>query len=102
MSLDLSLNFPYFEIEMAAGSKNGVYVFDEFQLDAEKLMLYRGEAEILLPPKIVKTLAVLVEHRGTILSKDELIERVWSDSVVEEQNLSQHLFHLRKTLGQRP
>ena len=102
MSLDLSLNFPYFEIEMVAGGKNGIYVFDEFRLDAGNLMLYRGEAEILLPPKVVKTLAVLVENHGTILSKEALIERVWSDSVVEEQNLSQHLFHLRKTLGMRP
>ncbi len=82
--------------------KNGFLRFDRFKLDAEKLMLYRDEAEIALPPKVVKTLAVLIENRGSILSKDELIEQVWSDSIVEESNLSQNLYLLRKSLGKRP
>jgi DNA-binding winged helix-turn-helix (wHTH) protein/Tol biopolymer transport system component len=79
-----------------------MYSFDRFKLDAEKLMLYRDESEITLPPKIVKTLAVLIENGGSILSKDELIELVWADSVVEESNLSQNLYVLRKTLGSKP
>lgn len=87
---------------MPKGSKNGMYSFDRFKLDSEKLMLYRNEAEVSLPPKVVKTLAVLIENCGTILSKDELIEKVWADSIVEESNLSQHLYLLRKTLGTRP
>lgn len=87
---------------MANGNGHKIYWFDEFSLDAEKLMLYRGEREITLPPKVVKTLAVLVENKGEILSKDELIEAVWSDSIVEESNLSQYLYLLRKTLGNKP
>ena len=87
---------------MPKGSKNGMYSFDRFKLDAEKLMLYRDETEITLAPKIVKTLAVLIENRGSILSKDELIDKVWDDSIVEESNLSQNLYILRKTLGTKP
>ena len=87
---------------MAKGSKTGVHTFDRFKLDAEKLMLYRDEIEITLPPKIIKTLVVLIENRGSILSKDELIELVWDDSIVEESNLSQNLYVLRKTLGTKP
>lgn len=87
---------------MANGNGHKVYRFDGFSLDAEKLMLYSGESEIALPPKVVKTLAVLVESRGEILSKDELIEAVWNDSIVEESNLSQYLYLLRKTLGNTP
>ena len=87
---------------MAQGSKNGMYLFDRYKLDAEKLMLYRDEIELTLAPKIVKTLAVLIENRGSILSKDELIDRVWNDSIVEESNLSQNLYILRKTLGSKP
>src|SRR5436190_7895704 len=102
MSLDLSLNFPDFKIGMENGSKGGIYEFDRFRLDAEKLMLYRDESEVTMPPKMVKTLAVLVENRGTILSKDELIDRVWTDTIVDESNLSQHLYHLRKILGTQP
>jgi DNA-binding winged helix-turn-helix (wHTH) protein/Tol biopolymer transport system component len=102
MSLELSSNFLQFGIDMANGNGHGIYEFDEFKLDAVKLMLYRGEREITLPPKVVKTLAVLVENSGEILSKDELMTRVWEDSIVEESNLSQYLYLLRKTLGERP
>src|SRR5262245_53980240 len=86
---------------MANHSRYGIYEFGEFRLDVDKLMLYRRGTEISLPPKIVKTLAVLVENQGEILSKDELIERVWEDSIVEESNLSQYLYLLRKTLGEK-
>src|SRR5688572_28091031 len=102
MSLDLSLNFPDFNIGMENRSKNHIYEFDGFRLDADRLMLYRDEIEISMPPKMVKTLVVLVEERGNIIRKDDLIERVWEDSIVDESNLSQHLYHLRKTLGNLP
>ena len=87
---------------MADKSRNGVLAFDQFRIDVEKLMLYRDDAEVLIPAKVAKTLAVLVESAGTILSKDELIERVWDDSIVEESNLTQYLYLLRKTLGTMP
>lgn len=99
MSLDLSLNYPDFKFVMENDGRNGIYEFDRFRLDTEKLMLYRDGIEVSLPPKMVKTLSVLVENRGTILSKDELIDQVWSDAIVDESNLSQHLHHLRKILG---
>lgn len=101
MSLDLSSSFLHFKVAMSEGSENGIYLFDQFKLDANKLMLYRDDLELALPPKVVTTLVVLVENRGLILSKSELIDRVWNDSVVEESNLSQHLYLLRKTLGNK-
>jgi Tol biopolymer transport system component/DNA-binding winged helix-turn-helix (wHTH) protein len=102
MSLDLSSSFHQFRIPMAEGSKNGIFTFDHFRLDAEKLMLYRDGAEVLIPAKVAKTLVVLVQTAGSILSKDELIDRVWEDSIVEESNLTQYLYLLRKTLGTMP
>ncbi len=84
---------------MAKTRVHSIYVFDRFRLDRDRLMLYRDETEISLPPKVIKTLAILIENRGTIISKDELIEMVWPDSIVEESNLSQYLYLLRKTLG---
>jgi Tol biopolymer transport system component/DNA-binding winged helix-turn-helix (wHTH) protein len=101
MSSDLSSNFLQFGLDMTNGNDHSVYVFDHFRLDADKLMLYDGESEIQLPPKVIKTLAALVEKRGEILSKDELMSRVWEDSIVEESNLSQYLYLLRKTLGNK-
>ncbi len=102
MSLDLSSNLLQFNFVMESASNNGIYSFDDFTLDSGKLMLYRHGEALSLPPKVVRTLAVLVENQGTILSKDELIEQVWSDSVVEESNLSQYLYLLRKSLGEMP
>jgi len=76
-----------------------IYVFEDFRLDAPHLLLYRNEQEISLAPKVIETLLALVERRGEVFSKDELMEIVWPDSVVEEGNLSQNLYLLRKTLG---
>lgn len=87
---------------MAQRSNNSIYAFDQFGLDVSNLMLYRDGEAISLPRKVVKTLAVLVETRGAIISKDDLIDRVWEDSIVEEANLTQHLYLLRKTLGTKP
>ena len=78
-----------------------VYEFDEFRLDAESLMLYHLGSEVSLVPKAVETLLVLIENQGKIISKNELIEAVWPDTVVEESNLSLYLHILRKTLGDR-
>lgn len=99
MSLDLTSRFLHFKVGMAKSCKHGGYAFGKFRLDPEKRMLYEGDAEISLPPKVVDTLIVLVESQGEIVSKAELIDKVWADSIVEESNLSQHLYLLRKTLG---
>ena len=99
MSLDLDLVFRDFKVSTV---KQGGYAFGEFRLDPEKKMLYRGDSEVTLPPKIVETLIVLVENQGEIVSKAELMDKVWPDAIVEESNLSQHLHYLRKTLGGNP
>ena len=95
MSSNLSSNFLQFKFGMANGNGHRIYVFDEFRLDYAKLMLYREGHEVLLPPKVIKTLAILIENSGEILSKDELLERVWEGSIVEESNLSQCLYLLQ-------
>ncbi len=76
-----------------------VYEFDDFRIDVAHLMLSHQGSEIPLVPKAVETLVALIEHRGKIVSKDELLEAVWPDAVVEESNLFLYLSLLRKTLG---
>lgn len=78
-----------------------IYEFDDFRLDAGHSMLYRSNKEQPLPPKAVETLLAMVERNGEIVSKDELMQLIWHDSVVEESNLAQYLHILRKTLGER-
>ncbi len=76
-----------------------IYEFEGFRLNAAHLLLYKNGREISLPPKVVETLLSLVERCGAVLSKDELMEIVWADAIVEEGNLSQNLYLLRKVLG---
>lgn len=99
MSLDLASIVPQFDIKMANLRQNAIYEFEDFRLDAAHLMLYRNEQETPLAPKVIETLLALVERPGEVLGKDELMKLVWTDSIVEEGNLSQNLYLLRKTLG---
>jgi predicted ATPase/DNA-binding winged helix-turn-helix (wHTH) protein len=84
---------------MAKDFAHRIYEFEEFRLDAEHSMLYRAGSEVPLPPKAIETLLALIERHGEIVGKDELMEIIWADSIVEESNLSQYLYLLRKTLG---
>ena len=99
MSLKINLGVPEFILKM--GNPNGryVYEFGDFRLDASHRMLYCNDEELALAPKAVETLVALVERRGAIVSKDELLETVWPDAIVEESNLFLYLSVLRKTLG---
>jgi len=74
--------------------------FGDFELDRVKRLLMRGGEPIPLNPKALDILLTLVESRGEIVSKDELLERVWPDQIVEEGNLKVHISTLRKALGQ--
>jgi TolB-like protein/DNA-binding winged helix-turn-helix (wHTH) protein len=79
---------------------NGLYEFGEFRLDAHKRTLQRGQDLVALTPKAFDTLIALVESRGQTVSTGELMKAVWPDSFVEESNLTQAVYLLRKALGQ--
>ena len=49
----------------------------------------------------MEILLVLIQRQGEVVSKDELMQAVWGDAFVEESNLSQSIFVLRKALGER-
>src|SRR5262245_2016128 len=76
-----------------------VYAFDRFRLDAAHLMLYENERPVALAPKVVETLVALIERRGEVVGKNELMSRLWGDAFVEESNLTQNIYRLRKVLG---
>ncbi len=99
MSSKLTLIVSKFILRMDIAAEHKVYEFDDFRIDVAHLMLSHQGSEIPLVPKAVETLVALIEHRGKIVSKDELLEAVWPDTVVEESNLFLYLSLLRKTLG---
>ena len=79
---------------------NHLYEFGEFRLDPRMQTLRREQNVVPLTPKAFQILLILVENAGQVVNKDELLARVWSDSFVEESNLTQTVFMLRKALGQ--
>lgn len=86
---------------MSAG-KECWYSFGPFRLNATERVLFRNGEPVNLPPKALETLLVLVQKAGHIVEKDELMATMWPDVFVEESNLSQYVFLLRKALGTSP
>jgi serine/threonine protein kinase/DNA-binding winged helix-turn-helix (wHTH) protein/class 3 adenylate cyclase/alpha-beta hydrolase superfamily lysophospholipase len=78
-----------------------LYEFEDYRLDPTERMLLRGGQALSLTPKAFDTLIVLVENSRHVVTKDELMSRVWPDIFVEETNLAQHISMLRKVLGER-
>jgi DNA-binding winged helix-turn-helix (wHTH) protein len=76
--------------------------FGPYRLDFERRLLLRGDEIIALQQKALEILIVLVERQGEVVSKDELMKSVWPDSFVEESNLTQNVFVLRRALGEGP
>ena len=76
------------------------YEFGPFALDPARRRLLRDGQHVSIPSKAFDVLVALVEHRGSVVEKDELLRLVWPGVVVEEGNLSQHVFTLRKILGE--
>src|SRR5579862_3276155 len=79
-----------------------IYEFGPFQISAAERVLRRADRIVPLTPKCFDTLLVLARHGGSVVDKEELIRTVWPDSFVEEGNLSQNIFALRKVLGAPP
>ena len=80
-----------------------VYEFGDFRLDAGKRLVTRRDgAAVALTPRVFETLLYLVEHHDTVLDKERLMEAVWPDSIVEENNLSQNISTLRNVFGESP
>lgn len=77
-----------------------LYEFGPFRLDPDKLLLLRDDQPVPLPPKAFETLLVLIQHSETVVLKDDLMKSIWPDTFVEESNLAQNIFVLRKTLAE--
>ena len=74
--------------------------FDEFTLDVRERRLLRGAEVVRLPPKAYDVLVALVQQRGHLVTKDELLTRLWPGTFVEEGSLNVCVSALRKALGE--
>jgi DNA-binding winged helix-turn-helix (wHTH) protein len=99
--LDSSLKNP--EINFNSVSElPSVCEFGEFELHVGPRLLLKDGQQLPVRPKAVATLCVLAAQSGQVVTKDELMQKVWPDAVVEDSNLAQYLHVLRKTLGTMP
>ncbi|HUJ41124.1 MAG TPA: winged helix-turn-helix domain-containing protein [Candidatus Acidoferrales bacterium] len=78
------------------------YEFGPYRLEPSERLLRRGALPVSLPPKSFETLLLLIRNSGHVLSKEELMNSLWPDSFVEENNLTQQISQLRRALGEAP
>lgn len=75
------------------------YEFSSYRVDVAERQLWRDGVLLPLTPKVFDILLVLLENAGRTVHKDRLMDRVWSDTFVEEGNLNRNISTLRKALG---
>lgn len=78
------------------------FQFGPLQLDASRRTVCRGKQLLHLTPKEFDILHYLLEHPHRVVEKAELLSKLWPGVVVEESNLTQNIFLLRKALGASP
>lgn len=80
-----------------------IYEFGDFRLNAAEYRLERSNGErVDLADKALETLCVLVRNAGHLVEKDQLLEQVWPNAFVEENNLNKCIYAIRHALGERP
>lgn len=83
-------------------TNNSTFEFEDYVLRPSERLLLRNGTPVPLKAKVFETLLNLVRNHGRILSKEDLMKLIWSDRYVEENNLSQYIFILRRILGEHP
>ena len=77
-----------------------IYRFSEFRLDVARRSLFKQSREFPLPERIFQILLMLVEANGGVVHRDAIALRVWPDGAVADGNIAQHVYLLRRILGE--
>src|SRR5262245_38158887 len=83
-------------------NNHGAYEFGPFRLDPVNRVLLRDGRPVALTPKMFEILLLLLERRGQVVEKEEIMRAIWPDVFVEEGNLTVNISGLRKALGVVP
>ena len=81
---------------------NHLYRFGPFALDSRRRTLTRADSPISLTPKAFDVLLFMAQNPNRLVTKEELLQAVWGDIFVEEGNLTQYIYYLRKALSDNP
>jgi DNA-binding winged helix-turn-helix (wHTH) protein/Tol biopolymer transport system component len=85
-----------------AESKNSVFRFADVEVREAEFVVTRGGQPLPVEPKVMKVLLYLLHRPGRLISKDEILEAVWNDTVVSENSLTRNIAYLRHILGDDP
>ncbi|HSR67052.1 MAG TPA: winged helix-turn-helix domain-containing protein [Acidobacteriota bacterium] len=84
---------------MGSSSKPSILQFDDVRVEVEAFRVYKAGRKVPLEPKAFQTLLFLIEHRGKLVTKDEILDGVWSDTFVTPNALTRVVGLLRRALG---
>src|SRR5260370_18806009 len=76
--------------------------FGPFAFDPHSRLLWRGESEVALPPRVLGVLELLIERQGQVVARHDLLDRVWKDAFVTDTSLAEAVSFLRQALGDDP
>jgi len=93
--------FWYFSDNVSSSQSSTAYEFGPFRLEPKEHRLVREGCAVPLTGKAFATLCALVQQHGTLIPKQDLLNAVWPDSVVEENSLDRNISALRKALGEQ-
>jgi TolB-like protein len=79
--------------------KHLAFEFYNLYINLSERTVFRNKEQVKIPAKEFDILSILIEKNGDIATKDEILERIWKDSFVEEGNIAVHISNLRKLLG---
>jgi serine/threonine-protein kinase len=83
------------------GRAEGTYEFGPFLLETDQRRLFKNGEIVSVAPKVFETLIILIERRGRLVSKTELLAALWPSAIVEEGSLARNISDLRKILEER-
>src|SRR5688572_2742434 len=78
-----------------------IYEFGGFRADPLSRRLFVGGEQVAVTPKAFETLLFLISRRGELIPKNDIIDAVWADTAVEENNLTQQIAALRRAFGEK-
>jgi TolB-like protein/DNA-binding winged helix-turn-helix (wHTH) protein/Tfp pilus assembly protein PilF len=88
-----------FSMTVIAKTDKDLYEFGDYRLNVADRSLWRADEPVAITPKALELLCLLVERPNKVIAKEEIIQRLWPDTIVEEANLTQTVFLLRKALN---
>ncbi len=81
---------------------SSVFHFDDVSVEPSNFRVCKGGKAVQLEPKALSLLLFLIDNRGRLIEKDEILEKIWSGAFVTENALAREIAKLRKTLGDDP